>query len=1206
MDVSGSDTKSNPVPLGTRATNGYHNYSETIQILTDLETNYPNVVRKYDLSQRYPHFNGSPKLTTYGNRLWAVKISDNPILEEKNESKVLYLGLHHSREWITVEACIYMAKHLAMNYNTNTTVKKMVDENEIWILPVVNPDGFIYSHEQDDINKSNGAGGWRKNRQETNGVAGFQNFGGASGDGVDLNRNYGYQWGYDNSGSSPSKNDSTYRGPAAFSEIETQIVRDLSLDRQFNTAISFHSHGEVILFPWAYKDADTPHHAVFMELGEEMALHNGYIYGNPRMGVLYNANGEWSDWMYSSAGTYAFTYELATVFIPPKGQIQSICKANAEAAFIVAKYASDPYSLFESALEGVVKDTRGNPIEGAVITTKFVNDTFETTSDVDGKYTLRLPDASYSVTTEREGYETRILTGVNVPKKAMGTLNIVLKDIVPPELKEVRTSLELIGDENHTTFNAGDRVVILVRDSENDKDLTGFAVVNSTSQGYVSSELLLSYSSAVNGYYAYWYTEGLHQSDDYRIDAVMTDYDGNTNFNGSNETGADLVVTLLDVTPPVVSSVNSYINTLQSEVFELGTSVRIEVKEKSLEPYLTGTIHIVENNLGYSSGLQDLVFDIDRNIYFWTWETAGLKPSLRYEVHTTLKDRWGNEDTEGLRDGADLKIKLVDNMPPYITKVDSSVGSDNDEVYPIGTTIKLMVFEYDNESGLNGNVFIRSPDLPGSYSEQLELVFDSESNYYYTHWNTIEATPFIDYYFEAYLVDKYNNSDSDGSESFGPDLVVQLTDFVPPIIGTVSAYKNSHFHSLEVKKTAGSGLEPETKFETHEIIRIVVNPEILETDLVGYINISSISGNYDITNLELKFDPIFSHYFTTWDTSGLIPSDDYIINAVLGDVYGNADRDGLKSGKADLTLTLADTTPPEIMAISILSRSTGLAVTDTVELGDELEIMITVRVNEMGLIGKINIKSASNEFDSGMIEVHYNTTGAYYWNTFSTAELKVGTDYELEAFFSDRYNNLDSDGLKSGPDFTFIFEDTTPPESVDNLAGHEDIDVKGTINLEWEPVESNASVLIYRSAEEIFSISNAEHIATINDVTQVYFDPVGANGKTYYYILVVKDENGNADLTITSGNSVSVTVTKLEDDVSSMAVILLIAALAAVVVVVSVILLFKKRSKKVELNEKVNGSTDDDLASELLEEGEKIDSEEPSISADELYKEDYK
>src|SRR6185503_2455375 len=108
---------------------------------------------------------------------------------------------------------------LLENYNTNPEVKYLIDNLEMYFVPVVNPDGYIYN----ETTNPNGGGMWRKNRRD--------NLDGEYG--VDLNRNYGYNWGYDNNGSDPNTASDTYRGDTSFSEPETQNLKNFCNARQF-------------------------------------------------------------------------------------------------------------------------------------------------------------------------------------------------------------------------------------------------------------------------------------------------------------------------------------------------------------------------------------------------------------------------------------------------------------------------------------------------------------------------------------------------------------------------------------------------------------------------------------------------------------------------------------------------------------------------------------------------------------------------------------------------------------------------------------------------------------------------------------------------------------------------------------------------------------------------------------------------------------
>ena len=249
----------------------YHTYDEMRAKLELLATTYPGLTRLDTLGT-----------SIEGRYLLAIKISDNVALDE-DEPEVLLMGCHHARELMTIEICLHVAEHLLSNYGTDPTATQLVDGREIWIAPMINPDGHVYvqnNHTDDWWNW------WRKNRRD-NGDGTF---------GVDLNRNYGYMWGYDNVGSSGTTSNDLYRGSAPFSEPETQAVRDFCIGREFTVGISYHSYGELILYPWGYEDIQTDHHELFTVLADSMNVGLGYT---PEMGYeLYPTNGDTDDWMY--------------------------------------------------------------------------------------------------------------------------------------------------------------------------------------------------------------------------------------------------------------------------------------------------------------------------------------------------------------------------------------------------------------------------------------------------------------------------------------------------------------------------------------------------------------------------------------------------------------------------------------------------------------------------------------------------------------------------------------------------------------------------------------------------------------------------------------------------------------------------------------------------------------------------------------------
>lgn len=247
---------------------------------------------------------------------------------------VFYHGLQHAREWITGSMVLYLADHLVNNYNTDPCIQALVNRTEFYLVPVMNPDGYSYTWTNVRL--------WRKNRRP-NANGSF---------GVDLNRNWGYQWGFSSNGSSNSPSSETYRGTAPFSEPETQVMRDFVLAHPNIVAhMDYHSYGELILWPWGYvcDSIGEPDASLFDDLGADMRdliteVHDhAYLIG-PICNALYPANGCSVDWAYGAAGLTGMTVELRDNgqfgFVLPADQIIPTCEENLPAILYLSAYAS--------------------------------------------------------------------------------------------------------------------------------------------------------------------------------------------------------------------------------------------------------------------------------------------------------------------------------------------------------------------------------------------------------------------------------------------------------------------------------------------------------------------------------------------------------------------------------------------------------------------------------------------------------------------------------------------------------------------------------------------------------------------------------------------------------------------------------------------------------------------------------------------------
>ena len=308
----------------------YHDYAEMVAEIQQVAAAYPGLVTYFSIGQSYE-----------GRELWAAKISDNVAVDE-DEPEVLFLGLHHAREHLTVEMTLYVLNLLAGKYGTDSQITDLVNSREVYILFNVNPDGGEY-----DI-ATGSYRSWRKNRQPNPGSLYV---------GTDLNRNYGYKWGCCG-GSSGFPSSETYRGSAAFSTPEMARVRDFIDSRvvggkqQIKTSITFHTYAELVLWPYGYTYTDVPSdmtqddHSVFVTMGQAMAATNGYT--AQQASDLYITDGTYDDWAYGVHRIFAYTFEMYPIssnpgFYPPASVIGRETSRNDAAVRYIIQQADCPY-----------------------------------------------------------------------------------------------------------------------------------------------------------------------------------------------------------------------------------------------------------------------------------------------------------------------------------------------------------------------------------------------------------------------------------------------------------------------------------------------------------------------------------------------------------------------------------------------------------------------------------------------------------------------------------------------------------------------------------------------------------------------------------------------------------------------------------------------------------------------------------------------
>ncbi|MEU3896935.1 M14 family zinc carboxypeptidase [Streptomyces sp. NPDC045251] len=241
--------------------------------------------------------------TVNGQDILAVKLTKHADkTRDGSKPAVLYMSNQHAREWITPEMTRRLMHHYLDNYKKDRRIKKLVDRTELWFLLSANPDGYDYTF-QDDDNRL-----WRKNLRDNNGDGTI-----GTGDGVDLNRNFAYKWGYDDEGSSPNPTSQTYRGAGPNSEPETKALDRFQKRIGFAYGINYHSAAELLLYGVGWQVAThTPDDVLYEALAgtPENSAIPGY---RPQVSSeLYTTNGEADGHAANVNGVAMFTPEMST------------------------------------------------------------------------------------------------------------------------------------------------------------------------------------------------------------------------------------------------------------------------------------------------------------------------------------------------------------------------------------------------------------------------------------------------------------------------------------------------------------------------------------------------------------------------------------------------------------------------------------------------------------------------------------------------------------------------------------------------------------------------------------------------------------------------------------------------------------------------------------------------------------------------------
>ncbi|MEK9138448.1 MAG: M14 family zinc carboxypeptidase, partial [Bacteroidota bacterium] len=367
-----------------------------------LVKQYPRIIKKILVGQ-----------TSQEKRnIYALKISSD-VREEQDKPAILFNGCHHADEVMGAEICMVIIHELVEKYNKDPHVTDWIDRYEIFVVPVVNVDGHtVVTHNIDPR--------WRKNTRDTNSNGILHEYG----EGVDINRNYDFNWAH---GGSDDPMSERYRGSFPFSESENRAMRTLAEAEKFLLSITYHSAGEVIYYSWDWRGHKAPDDKLLTEIANGLAASIKTMKGDTCYKAEYGAGtvGQTYPWLYGTYGTFDFVVETGKgTHIFPDSEVAGIVRSNLEGARYLLNRGKG------AGLTGHITDAKtGKPLEAIVwfpsIETEDVNR--RTSEPRFGRYWRLLSPGKCTLIVIKDGYQTKVLKDVDVKDGEWTRVDVALE-----------------------------------------------------------------------------------------------------------------------------------------------------------------------------------------------------------------------------------------------------------------------------------------------------------------------------------------------------------------------------------------------------------------------------------------------------------------------------------------------------------------------------------------------------------------------------------------------------------------------------------------------------------------------------------------------------------------------------------------------------------------------------------------------------------
>jgi len=587
---------------------GHYTWTEMVDKLDEISSTYPSIAtNKSSIGQSHE-----------GREIWSIKISDNPNTDESATEPVVYIdAMHHAREPLSMMTTMKYIFWLCENYGTDPEATHIVNNREIYFVPIVNPDGYVYN-----INTNPSGGGmWRKNREPNSG---------SSCVGTDLNRNYGADWGGPGASTNPCSD--TYRGPSAYSAPESQAVHNFTSSINATIGFSNHSFSDIYI----KSDYDLPNDEEFYsDYNLDMCHTHNYEFGTPSE-LLYEVSGGHTENL-NMLGTLSWTPEIGnTSFWEPIANQPTIIDAHWPNQKYISLAAGDYPDVQHVEVTG-----DANLIAGTT-----------STLDVDVYNKGRtLPTGTVTVTLENPSSNitlgTSSATVSNIAARAVGSINGTLSINV---LASANT-----GDE--VTFE----VVTTAYGVEFERELQRFVVGEQTILSDIDAESGMEiFASSGSGYQ--WNTSTMRKRGGNHCFADSPT--SNAQNNSVNQMSMTSNISLSGVENPILEYWASWglSNNNSGNIYDDHAKVQISTNNGSSWTTLTGT------NTQQSSGEQRYVLN-----HKWAKEVIDLSGYAGQNIRIRFQFDSSNS---GNPDGIFIdEFRIVDYRQPLDC---TNLGGDTD------------------------------------------------------------------------------------------------------------------------------------------------------------------------------------------------------------------------------------------------------------------------------------------------------------------------------------------------------------------------------------------------------------------------------------------------------------------------------------------------------------------------------------------------